>query len=402
MEPGKAKLKASILAVKSNCRIPSHKTHRVPHVTLYGPFHANREQVERVKEAIISVGRCYSFLPYLIDGFDSKDARRGKLVFFKLAPSREFDRFREELTDRLLRIVPDTMPYDRNGDFLYHSTLAYKLTDAEFRRIWSYVTNKKSILQRLISVITGSRAYYMRHFYLPMNVLRITLLDDRSRIICEYDLLQKRLLGRSQALDRREWQRTLKLFRTEKGAENYAENAKSTYLISDLHLDHAKIIEYCARPFSNVGEMNNVLVDNWNNTVRDNPVFFLGDMCYGRGSRPAEYWLGKLRGELTFIKGDHDVKGLKEYHPLEHQGYKFYLVHDPVEAPPDWGGWVIHGHKHNNDMKEYPFINGDRRTINVSAELVNYHPVSLDFLISLKLDSIKRMDTVDSVPQRQP
>jgi calcineurin-like phosphoesterase family protein len=59
---------------------------------------------------------------------------------------------------------------------------------------------------------------------------------------------------------------------------------------------------------------------------------------------------------------------------------------------------VIHGHKHNNDMKDYCFINGDRKTINVSAELVDYRPVSLDFLASLKLSSIKRMDTINSLP----
>lgn len=77
-------------------------------------------------------------------------------------------------------------------------------------------------------------------------------------------------------------------------------------------------------------------------------------------------------------------------------------MHDPGEVPTEWDGWVIHGHKHNSDMKEYPFINGHKRTINISAKLVNYHPVSLDFLISLKLDSIKTMDTVDSIPERKP
>lgn len=52
-------------------------------------------------------------------------------------------------------------------------------------------------------------------------------------------------------------------------------------------------------------------------------------------------------------------------------------------------------------MKNYPFINGEKKTINVSAELLNYRPVDLDFLISLGLDSIKRMDTIDSKPERK-
>jgi calcineurin-like phosphoesterase family protein len=78
--------------------------------------------------------------------------------------------------------------------------------------------------------------------------------------------------------------------------------------------------------------------------------------------------------------------------------YTFLLTHDPDRLPIDWNGWVIHGHKHNNDMKNSPFINGERKTINVSPELVNYRPVSLDFLASLKLSSIRRMDTIDDNP----
>jgi calcineurin-like phosphoesterase family protein len=186
--------------------------------------------------------------------------------------------------------------------------------------------------------------------------------------------------------------------------ENCKDNKKSIYLMGDLHLDHANIINYCARPFlfSDVEEMNNVLINNWNNTIRENKIFFLGDLSFGRGSRPAEHWLRKLSGDIHFIRGNHEtgVKNSKEYENLEYKNHKFLLVHDPDNLPIKWDGWVIHGHKHNNDMKNYPFINGEKKTINVGAELVNYKPIDLDFIISLKIDSIKRMDCVDSNPER--
>jgi hypothetical protein len=51
-------------------------------------------------------------------------------------------------------------------------------------------------------------------------------------------------------------------------------------------------------------------------------------------------------------------------------------------------------------MDKYPFINGGRKTMNVSAELTNYKLVSLEYLLSLDLDSIKRMRTIDSQPER--
>lgn len=403
--PGKRKLVSSILNVKHNCRVHSSKIHRVPHITLYGSFVADYNQVQKIKEIMEYIGRKYSYLSYTIDGFKWIQGQKGKVIYFKIVPSEEFKKFREELAEKLLNVVPVTKSFDKEEDFLFHSSLAYKLSDSEFERIWSYVSGSKSILQKIKQFFTQSEDYTMRYFYLPMYTLRVTFLNDQSKIICEYDFLQKRLLSRQEALNRRVWQKTLKLFRLEKRMENCKDDKKSIYLIGDLHLDHANIIHYCARPFlfSDVEEMNNVLIDNWNNTVRDNPVYFLGDLSFGRGSRPADFWLRKLKGNIHFIRGNHEagVKNSKDYEILEYKKHKFLLVHDPDNPPIKWDGWTIHGHKHNNDMKNYPFINGEKKTINVGAELLNYKPIDLDFIISLKLDSIKRMGLVDSKPERK-
>ena len=51
------------------------------------------------------------------------------------------------------------------------------------------------------------------------------------------------------------------------------------YLISDLHLDHINIIDYCGRPFDTVEEMNDSLVKYWNDTVDSNDeVLYGGDI----------------------------------------------------------------------------------------------------------------------------
>lgn len=406
--PGKWKITEWISHFCDKCRIPDTKIHRVPHISLYGNFSADHSQVKKVKSVLSSIGRKYSFLPFTIDGWQCIPAEKGIVIYFNIVPSEELKQFRNELAWNLISIVPDTKPFDFDKNFLFHSTLAYKLSDLEYKRISTYINS-----------VDPNSDDFMLHFYLPMAALRITLLNNQSRIICEYDLLQHRRLSRLESLSRQEWQRTLKLFRIKKGMEKYCENSGSIYLIGDLHFSHPNIIHYCARPFSfsDVNEMNNVLIENWNNVVDDmNVVYFLGDFDT-RDS--VGYWIKRIKGKKIFIEGNHDVIKNKDgtiirhkihgaFHDktLNYHGYEFYLVHDPHEIPVEWRrnnptGWVIHGHKHDNDIYTYPFINGDKKTINVSAELTNYRPVSLDYILSLDLDSIERMDTIDSNPLKR-
>jgi calcineurin-like phosphoesterase family protein/2'-5' RNA ligase len=401
--PGKRKLTESISRISRLCNIPFGKIHRIPHISLYGSFEADYKQVERVKEIMVSVSKRYSYLAYLIDGFRWINGIHGRVIYFNIIASIEFQKFREELAQRLLKVVPKTRPFDKNDDFLFHSTLAYKLDSREFESIWSYVSGDQTLSEKFASH-TEDEDYHMRYFYLPLDAMRVTLLNDQSKMICEYDFLQQRLLTKGESTDSNQWSKTLKLFRVDKGIEGLKQitKQKSPYLIGDLHLDHSNIIYQCARPFSssNVKEMNEVLIDNWNETVEDQEIYFLGNLSGEKDSSLVPYWLEQLKGKIHFIRGnsDNDIDDSHESEVIQYGRYTFLLTHDPDRQPASGNQWIIHGHKHNNDMKNYPFINGDRRTINVCPELVNYRPVSLDFIASLKLTSIKRMDTIGSVP----
>lgn len=155
------------------------------------------------------------------------------------------------------------------------------------------------------------------------------------------------------------------------------------YFISDTHFDHTNIIKYCDRPFSSTEEMNNHMLERWNSTVsKDDIVFFLGDLTFGRGRRHIDYWLGQLNGRIEFVKGSHDTEKsgwvvMREYNILLAEPYKFYLVHDSLDVPCDWTGWVIHGHHHNY----CPFMDRRHKRFNVSVEVIDYTPVSLDRIL---------------------
>lgn len=54
------------------------------------------------------------------------------------------------------------------------------------------------------------------------------------------------------------------------------------WFTSDTHFDHANVIEYCKRPFSNVEEMNEAMIRNWNKRVMpEDTIFHLGDFHLG-------------------------------------------------------------------------------------------------------------------------
>ena len=53
------------------------------------------------------------------------------------------------------------------------------------------------------------------------------------------------------------------------------------YFTADTHFCHSNIISICERPFMNIIEMNNCLIDNWNSIVTNHDeIYILGDFLY--------------------------------------------------------------------------------------------------------------------------
>jgi calcineurin-like phosphoesterase family protein len=392
----------------------------VPHITLFGP--AETHNLQDVVREVERVCQKYTRVPFELGvksgEFQKEDAN---WLYLDVDPSPELEQFRYELAQSLLgleRTIQDTCkPYDRNPKCKFHCSIGKysPRNNAEFERLSDYAETKCSLeafrqqrasaVSRLLNIIRkytfGAREE--DDAAISQYLIRVTVLGRRSRIQSEYDLVLGRMLSRTEALSKNWWRKTIARFKELQSPpreEHLSVSDKSVYLIADTHFDHKNIIRYCHRPFSSVTEMNRAIQNKWNSTVGDTGlVYFLGDWSFGKRSRPAAYWRRRLKGSIVSIKGSHDKIDFETSRVLHVNGYNFLLIHNPRDKRIEWlkwHDWIIHGHVHHRA----PFIDGERKTINVSVEAINYRPVTLEYLLSLDLTSIKRMYTIDSQPER--
>jgi calcineurin-like phosphoesterase family protein len=387
-----------------------------PHVTLFGPLTLNDGiTATQLLHVIGEVASAFDPVPFMIDGWETREGMSGSVIAFRVCPSEDLQKLTASIAAGLSSLVKSTNVWDAVPDSKwFHVTVANHLDLNVASSVFSALTTPGQeeqvrartlpgfiarILSRLYRAITKRGWYDVRPITLDEAGLRITVMQG-DLILAEYDLLEKRWISADHNHNNQAWQKTLALYRQKAGFERLdptLSDPEDIFLIADLHLGHANIIRYCARPFffSDVGEMDHVLIKNWNYTISPaNRVYCLGDLRYGRGSAPAGYYRNKLRGRISFVQGNHDVSepGSLPLVLLEHGGFRFCLVHDPSDAPEQFDGWVIHGHHHNNNLRRYPFINFDLRRINVSAEVLGYIPVNLDHICSLLLERLSGTD----------
>ncbi len=77
---------------------------------------------------------------------------------------------------------------------------------------------------------------------------------------------------------------------------------------ADFHLDHKRICEYSNRPFKDVDEMNEAIVDNCNLLVAPNDdFFFLGDFAFSKDIHRIVELRQRIKcRNIYFIYGNHD------------------------------------------------------------------------------------------------
>lgn len=139
---------------------------------------------------------------------------------------------------------------------------------------------------------------------------------------------------------------------------------QNVFFTSDLHLFHHNVIRFDARPFLNIPEMNQAILDNWNSVVKeDDIVFNLGDAVHhyqGLNEDLTEF-LNKFNGKIFYIRGNHEdnleaIKNSKwtvlgdriqNIHIAEDNQW-INLCHFPIRVwdKAHYGSWHLFGHLH--------------------------------------------------------
>jgi calcineurin-like phosphoesterase family protein len=160
-----------------------------------------------------------------------------------------------------------------------------------------------------------------------------------------------------------------------------------TFFTSDHHFGHAKIIEHCKRPFADVDEMTEVMIERWNAVVGPHDdVWHLGDFAYRMRPEAVERVFRRLRGRKHLIVGNHDDKHVlrlawssepKDRRAVRVPGEALPVIcdHYAMRTWPKahYGAVHLYGHSHGA-------LPGMGRSVDVGVDVWDFRPVRLEEL----------------------
>lgn len=177
------------------------------------------------------------------------------------------------------------------------------------------------------------------------------------------------------------------------------------WFTSDTHFGHTNIIKYCNRPFKDAQEMDEILIQRWNEVVKPSDhLYHLGDVTMGWGKsgeveRLASI-LSRLNGKKRLILGNHDQFEVLDYVAAGfekvkavHRFANMWFTHIPIH-PSSMSRCLANIHGHTHEQPNYPPIKravydevwdgkepvreGLSPYINICVEHTNYRPISLE------------------------
>lgn len=158
------------------------------------------------------------------------------------------------------------------------------------------------------------------------------------------------------------------------------------YVFSDPHFNSENIRLNAKRPFKSVLEMNDTMVNNYNQIINNSDVcYWLGDIMYDAKKDKVRKLLTHMNGRKYLIMGNHDRNHSPNWwldcgfdkvfsHPVYDAENYIMLSHEPLEEFGNLPNIAnVHGHIHISDY-DFPIHN---HCINVCVEKTDYKPVPL-------------------------
>lgn len=156
------------------------------------------------------------------------------------------------------------------------------------------------------------------------------------------------------------------------------------FFTADEHYFHKNIIKFCNRPFNDINEMNQALIDRHNEVVsKDDIVIHAGDFCWSNHIEDAMRIKEQLNGKHTFLKGSHDKwmrkgNGNRFFHEIwEKKIEDVYVVvcHYAMRtwARSHYNSWHCYGHSHGK-------LEPIGKSWDVGVDNNDFYPVSFEQL----------------------
>ena len=169
---------------------------------------------------------------------------------------------------------------------------------------------------------------------------------------------------------------------------------RNIWVGSDLHYNHANILNFIdyngnrTREFDNVNQMNECLIERHNSVVKPGDIYYcLGDVVFGDKEKFKKDW-PKFNGSKRLICGNHDdipflsaggfFKKVLMWRMFPE--YEIMFSHVPLHISSLYRGkdktapmFNVHGHIHRNNSPIGPYRN-------VCVEVSNYTPVNIEDL----------------------
>lgn len=176
------------------------------------------------------------------------------------------------------------------------------------------------------------------------------------------------------------------------------------FLTSDTHFGHDREFIWKTRGFNSVKEMNETIVQKWNDTVStEDDVYVLGDIILGDPSN-IEY-VKRLNGKLHIVLGNHDTANREKMYRelsnvvevaevgirLKYKKHHFVLTHYPMmtgnfeKESLKQMSLNLYGHTHQvgNFYNDMPFM------YHVGVDSHDCYPVLLDDIIEEMYAKVK-------------